>query len=85
MRIPFVDLMAQYEAHRDDVFEGYHHLETDNPFNVLLTEHEEGLPFAALSYVRRTHERYKLLVEQGRAALGHATSDLAATLPPLDA
>ncbi len=76
---------TQYEAHRDDVFEGYHHLETDNPFNVLLTEHEEGLPFAALSYVHRTHERYKVLVEQGRAALGHATSDLASTLPPLDA
>lgn len=74
-----------YEAHRDDVFEGYYHLETDNPFNVLFTQHEEGLPFIALGYMRRLHEAYVAQVESGRAALGHPTADLAATLPLLDA
>lgn len=74
-----------YEAHGADIFEGYHHLETDNPFNVLCTEHEEGLPFLALTYMYRANEEYKRLREQGRAALGHVASDLAETLPLLDA
>jgi hypothetical protein len=74
-----------YEAHRDDIFDGYHHLETDNPFNVLVTEHEEGLPFIALTYMQRIQVEYVRAAEQGRAALGHLTADLAASLPLLDA
>jgi hypothetical protein len=74
-----------YEAYRDDIFEGYHHLETENPWNVLVTQHEEGLPFIALTYLRRIHEAYAAQVESGRAALGHPTADLAASLPLLDA
>ena len=74
-----------YEAHRDDIFDGYHHLETDNPFNVLVTEHEEGLPFIALTYMQRIQAEYVRAAEQGRAALGHLTTDLAASLPLLDA
>jgi len=73
-----------YEAHRDDIFEGRHHLETDNPFNVLYTDHEEGLPFIAISFMFRGNEDYKKLQEQGRTALGHPTADLACTLPLLD-
>jgi hypothetical protein len=74
-----------FEAHRDDIFEGHHHLETEDPFNILFTQHEEGLPFVALSYMHRIHEEYKTLHEQGRAALGHLTADLAQSLPFLDA
>jgi hypothetical protein len=74
-----------YEAYKDDIFEGYHHLEIDVPWNVLLTQHEEGLPFLALTYMRRIHEAYEAQVESGRAALGHPTAALAATLPRLDA
>jgi hypothetical protein len=74
-----------YEAHRDDIFEGHHHLETADPFNVLFTQHEEGLPFVALSYMYRINQDYKLLHEQGRAALGHLTAELAHSLPFLDA
>jgi hypothetical protein len=73
-----------YEAHREDVFEGYHHLETDDPFNVLVTQHEEGLPFIALSYLRRIHDSYAAQVDSGRAVLGHLTADMAASLPLLD-
>jgi hypothetical protein len=73
-----------YEAHAEDIFEGYHHLETDNPYNVLFTEHEEGIPFIALSYMQRINEAYKAL-DPARAALGHPTADLARTLPLLDA
>jgi len=43
------------------------------------------LPFIALGYMRRLHEAYVAQVESGRAALGHPTADLAATLPLLDA
>lgn len=74
-----------YEAHRDDIFEGYHHLETDNPFNVLCTEHEEGLPFIAITSMYRANEAYKALREPERAAQGHLSAELAATLPLLDA
>ena len=74
-----------YEVHRDDIFDGYHHLETENPFNVLVTEHEEGLPFIALTYMQRIQAEYMRAAEQGRAALGHLTADLAASLPLLDA
>lgn len=74
-----------YEAHRDDIFEGFHHLETDNPYNILVTQHEEGLPFIALSYMRRIHETYVGQIESGRTVLGHPTAELAATLPLLDA
>ena len=74
-----------YEAHREDIFEGYYHLETDNPFNVLCSQHEEGLPFIALTYMRRVHDAYVAQIESGRAVLGHPTAELAATLPLLDA
>lgn len=74
-----------YEAHGDDVFDGYHHLETENPWNVLCTEHEEGLPFIALTYMQRIQAEYRAQLEQGRAALGHLTADLAASLQMLDA
>jgi len=73
-----------FEAHADDIFDGYHHLETDNPFNVLCTQHEEGLPFAALSYMQRINNEYKAMSEPGRTALGHLTASLAASLPAID-
>jgi hypothetical protein len=73
-----------YEARREDVFEGYHHLETENPWNVLCTEHEEGLPFVALTYVQRIQAEYRAQIESGRAALGHLTDGLATSLPLLD-
>jgi len=76
---------AMYEAHRDSVFEGLHHLETDNPFNVLVTEHEEGLPFIALTAMSRAQERYRDAVSEGRDAVHHPTAQAASVVAPLDA
>jgi hypothetical protein len=74
-----------YEAHHDDVFEGYRHIETTDPYVVLCTDHEEGLPFGVLAPMRRAHERYRVLVDEGRAKLGHATVQLSKSLVPIDA
>jgi hypothetical protein len=74
-----------YAAHAEDVFEGYRHVATDDPYDILCTDHEEGLPFAALVPMRRAFERYRALVEEDRAAAGHPTAELAVTLTPLDA
>jgi hypothetical protein len=74
-----------YDAHREDVFEGYRHIATDDPYDILCTDHEDGLPFAALVPMRRAHATYRALVEEGRAAAAHPTAELAAALTPLDA
>lgn len=76
---------AMYDAHSDTVFEGLHHLETDNPFNVLVSEHEEGLPFLALTAMRRAQDRYRDAEAAGQAASGHPTAQAARIVAPLDA
>ncbi|MFQ5599234.1 MAG: hypothetical protein ACE5G2_01630, partial [Candidatus Krumholzibacteriia bacterium] len=73
-----------YEAHREDIFDGYHHLETDNPYNVLVSEHEEGIPFLALTYMYRIHEEFKAQHLQGRTSLAHAMACYESALPLLD-
>jgi hypothetical protein len=74
-----------YEAHRNDLFAGYHHLETDNPYNVLFTDHEEGIPFLMLAYLGRIHAEYKAQRGQEGTILAHATAAWATELPLLDA
>ncbi len=71
-----------YEAHRD-LFEPRRFLETRNPYAVLFTDHEEGLPFLALACVRRMHDAYKLEDPAVRAR-AHAQASLARDLPHLD-
>ena len=73
-----------YEAHRHDLFAGYHHLETDNPYNVLVTEHEEGIPFLLLAHMVRTHGVYKAQRGQESTTRAHAMAAWAAELPLLD-
>ena len=73
-----------YDAYRDEVFEGYTHVATDDPYDILCSDHEDGLPFAALVPMRHAHAVYRVLVEEGRAAGGHPIAELAATLTPLD-
>ncbi|MBW1982911.1 MAG: hypothetical protein JRJ12_17050 [Deltaproteobacteria bacterium] len=73
-----------YDRYRDDLFEGYCHIETDNPFNVLLTRHEEGFPFAAISYLHRINKEFRELKAHGKAAFGHIMADLDEKLPALD-
>jgi hypothetical protein len=74
-----------YEKYKNDLLEGYSHIETENPFNVLLTKHEEGFPFIAISYMHRINEGYKELKEHGNAIQGHIMADLDKKLPMLDA
>jgi hypothetical protein len=74
-----------YEKHKDDLFEGYWHLETQNPYNVLVTQHEEGFPFIALSYLHRINDQFKELHVHGQSAAGHIMADLEEKLPLLDA
>jgi hypothetical protein len=74
-----------FEAHRQDLFAGYHHLETDNPYNVLFTDHEEGIPFLMLGYLGRIHAEYKAQRGQEGTILAHATAAWATELPLLDA
>ncbi|MFH1674420.1 MAG: tubulin-like doman-containing protein [Pseudomonadota bacterium] len=74
-----------YEKYKDDLFEGYCHIETENPFNVIVTKHEEGFPFIAISYLHRINEEYKELRAYGKSSLGHIMADLDDKLPLLDA
>ena len=74
-----------FDKYKDDFFEGYCHLETDNPFNILVTRHEEGFPFIAISYLHRINDQYKELRGRGESAAGHIMADLDHRLPLLDA
>jgi hypothetical protein len=73
-----------YEKYKDDLFEGYSHLETENPYNVYLTRHEEGFPFIAMSYVNRINDDFKELRKHDKAAFGHIMANLDTDLPLLD-
>jgi hypothetical protein len=75
---------AMFDAHREDVFDGYDHIATGDPYDILCTDHEEGLPFAALAPMRTAQAIYRVLLEEGRVVAGHPVADLAATLTPLD-
>ena len=72
-----------YAAHAQDVFAGFEHLETADPFAVLMVQHQAGLRFMALSYLRGIHASYAALPTAERA-LGHLTTELATTLPALE-
>ena len=74
-----------YEKYKDDLLEGYSHIETENPFNVIVTKHEEGFPFVALSYLHRINEDFKELRSHGKSSLGHIMANLDDKLPLLDA
>ncbi len=74
-----------YEKYKDDLFEGYTHIETENPFNIIVTKHEEGFPFIAISYMYRISEEYKELRDRGESVMGHIMADLDTKLPQLDA
>jgi hypothetical protein len=74
-----------YEKYRDDLFEGYSHIETENPFNVIVTKHEEGFPFIAMSYLHRINEEFKELHAHGKSSYGHIMGNLDNKLPLLDA
>ena len=74
-----------YDKYKDDLFEGYSHIETENPFNVIVTKHEEGFPFIALSYLHRINEEFEELHAHGRSSLGHIMGNLDNKLPLLDA
>lgn len=74
-----------YEKYKDDLFVGYSHIETENPFNVIVTKHEEGFPFIAMSYLYRINEEFKELRGRGESAAGHIMGDLDEKLPLLDA
>lgn len=73
-----------YEKYKDELFEGYTHLETQNPFNIIVTKHEEGFPFAAISYMHRINEDFKEMRTLGKSAEGTIMADLDNKLPLLD-
>ena len=73
-----------YEKYKDDLFEGYSHIETENPFNIIVTKHEEGFPFSAISYMHRINEEFKELRTYKKAAFGHIMTDLDEKLPLID-
>lgn len=73
-----------YDRYKDELFEGYTHLETNNPFNILVTQHVEGFPFISMSYMHRINERFKELHEDGKSSHGHIMACLDEQLPFLD-
>jgi Tubulin like len=73
-----------YDKYKDDLFEGYGHIETDNPFNVVVTKHEEGFPFIAMSYIYRINQEYKEQHAHGNTGHGHIMASLDEKLPLLD-
>ena len=74
-----------YEKYKEDLLEGYSHIETENPFNVIFTKHEEGFPFIAMSYLHRINEDFKELHAHGKSSIGHIMGNLDSKLPLLDA
>jgi hypothetical protein len=74
-----------YDKYKDDLFEGYGHIETENPFNVVVTKHEEGFPFIAMSYMYRINKEYKEQRDHGNTSHGHIMAILDEKLPLLDA
>jgi hypothetical protein len=74
-----------YDAYKDALFEGFCHIETDNPFNVIVSRHEEGFPFHAISYMSQINQDYKELQLRGESGYGHIMSELDMKLPMLDA
>jgi hypothetical protein len=74
-----------YEKYKDDLLEGYSHIETENPYNVIFTKHEEGFPFIAMSYMHRINEEFKELHAHGKSSSGHIMGNLDSKLPLLDA
>jgi hypothetical protein len=74
-----------YEKYKENLLEGFSHIETENPFNVIVTKHEEGFPFIALSYLHRINEDFKELRAHRKSALGHIMGNLDDKLPLLDA
>jgi len=77
--------MGFYEKYKEDLLEGYSHIETENPFNVILTKHEEGFPFIAMSYIHRINEEFRELHSHGKSSIGHIMGNLDSRLPLLDA
>ena len=73
-----------YEKYKEDLLEGYSHIEAENPFNVIFIKHEEGFPFIAMSYLYRLNEEYKERLAYGEGALGHIMATLESKLPLLD-
>ncbi len=74
-----------YEKYKEDLLEGYSHIETENPFNVILTKHEEGFPFIAMSYIHRINEEFRELHAHCKSSIGHIMGNLDSKLPLLDA
>ena len=74
-----------YDKYKDDLFEGYGHIETENPFNIVVTKHEEGFPFIAMSYIYRINEEYKEQHAHDNTSHGHIMAALDEKLPLLDA
>jgi len=73
-----------FDKYKDELFEGYGHIETDNPFNVIVTKHEEGFPFIAISYIHRINKEYKEQHAHGNTSYGHIMESLEEKLPLLD-
>lgn len=73
-----------YQKYKDDLFEAYSHIETENPFNIIVTKHEEGFPFSAISYMHRINEEFKELRSLNKCAFGHIMVDLDERLPLID-
>ena len=77
-------LRCIYQKYKDDLFEAYSHIETENPFNIIVTKHEEGFPFSAISYMHRINEEFKELRSLNKCAFGHIMVDLDERLPLID-
>jgi len=73
-----------YDKYKDDLFDGYGHIETENPFNVVVTKHEEGFPFIAMSYMHRINKEYREQHAHGKTSNGHIMANLEEKLPFLD-
>jgi hypothetical protein len=73
-----------YDKYKEDLFEGYSHIESDNPLNVIVTKHEEGFPFIAMSYMHRINDEFKELYAHDKSVMGHIMSNMDNVLPLLD-
>ena len=80
---PFLNPKDAFSDLPWDLFEGFSHIESDNPLNVVVTRYEEGFPFIAMSYMHRINDEFKELYAHDKSVMGHIMANMDNVLPLL--
>jgi hypothetical protein len=84
MRRRFVVCSRRFLHAHADLLEDHQHVESASPWNVWISEHEEGLPFGAMRHAEACLHEVRHGTERSRALRAFATADAAASVPGQD-